>query len=686
MARDLELGIGGKSADAVRALEATAAGVDKLKRKADDLGDEFRQASRDAAQLERELTKLAVESRLLAKEFSASDVAGRDTIKKKIDLNRTAATELKKIRADILGDTERDSKHATALWGKAATDLKKIASKSSADLSGLAELFPGLAASAAKNPYALTAGVAAATVVGPPAAALAGATVGGATIAGAGLGAVGLGIAGAAAGSDEVGKAWSETIAHLKAQWIDASKPFIGPTVEAAHTVNAALSDIHLDTTLEKASHFVAPLTEGAVGFAKGVISGVESLVDSAGPEIEVLRTELPALGKDIEQSFKLIAGGAEGGAEGLRDTINFIGILTVAVGTLVRATEDIWHVLSNARETTGSWIHEFHEGLSDINPVLGYTVSLADTVANAFNSEQTVHSLQKIKPAADDATYSFNGLAVAEYNTADAARDLDNAFSTMLGQTLNLDEANIRAEQGFNKLGKTIRDNHGALEGNSEAALNNRAAIDQQIETLNQVRVAQIAAGNGTLEATQKANGAFLAQLERIRAVAVANGINTASIDAMIAKYRELARIPAIDKSITLTTRYKTVGDKSGSAFVEVLGHGFDRADARASGGPVKGGTPYLVGEHGPEYFVPGVSGTIVDAATTKGLQGMPTADRTSAAAGWGAAAPAMQGPSTLGIVFGGNTDSAYATAFASLIRNNAIMLNVDGVPVKVS
>jgi hypothetical protein len=32
-----------------------------------------------------------------------------------------------------------------------------------------------------------------------------------------------------------------------------------------------------------------------------------------------------------------------------------------------------------------------------------------------------------------------------------------------------------------------------------------------------------------------------------------------------------------------------------------------------RASGGPVSGGTPYMVGERGPEMFVPGVSGAII-------------------------------------------------------------------------
>jgi hypothetical protein len=38
-----------------------------------------------------------------------------------------------------------------------------------------------------------------------------------------------------------------------------------------------------------------------------------------------------------------------------------------------------------------------------------------------------------------------------------------------------------------------------------------------------------------------------------------------------------------------------------------------------RANGGPVSGNTPYLVGERGPELFVPGVSGSVVSNADTR-------------------------------------------------------------------
>jgi phage-related minor tail protein len=39
----------------------------------------------------------------------------------------------------------------------------------------------------------------------------------------------------------------------------------------------------------------------------------------------------------------------------------------------------------------------------------------------------------------------------------------------------------------------------------------------------------------------------------------------------------------------------------------------------ARAAGGPVDAGTPYLVGEQGPELFVPGASGAIAPNAALK-------------------------------------------------------------------
>lgn len=53
--------------------------------------------------------------------------------------------------------------------------------------------------------------------------------------------------------------------------------------------------------------------------------------------------------------------------------------------------------------------------------------------------------------------------------------------------------------------------------------------------------------------------------------------------------------------------------GSTGGGALTSILSAVLGGIAGKASGGPVSGGTPYLVGEAGPELFVPSTSGTIV-------------------------------------------------------------------------
>jgi len=58
--------------------------------------------------------------------------------------------------------------------------------------------------------------------------------------------------------------------------------------------------------------------------------------------------------------------------------------------------------------------------------------------------------------------------------------------------------------------------------------------------------------------------------------------------------------------------TVMSTVGSAVGSAVSTIVSRG-SSITGKASGGSVSGGTPYLIGENGPELFVPGRSGTII-------------------------------------------------------------------------
>jgi|GEM_PF-6600068 hypothetical protein len=74
-------------------------------------------------------------------------------------------------------------------------------------------------------------------------------------------------------------------------------------------------------------------------------------------------------------------------------------------------------------------------------------------------------------------------------------------------------------------------------------------------------------------------------------------------------------------------------IGSIFGSLFGLQLGSGGNSAanslatatgNKRASGGPVSGGSPYLVGEQGPELFIPGMSGSIIPHNTLAGGGGI--------------------------------------------------------------
>lgn len=62
------------------------------------------------------------------------------------------------------------------------------------------------------------------------------------------------------------------------------------------------------------------------------------------------------------------------------------------------------------------------------------------------------------------------------------------------------------------------------------------------------------------------------------------------------------------------------TSGQVSVGDFLGALGNAIN-LELRADGGPVRGGVPYLVGEQGPELFVPSASGSIVPAGATAEL-----------------------------------------------------------------
>jgi hypothetical protein len=85
------------------------------------------------------------------------------------------------------------------------------------------------------------------------------------------------------------------------------------------------------------------------------------------------------------------------------------------------------------------------------------------------------------------------------------------------------------------------------------------------------------------------------------------------------------------IPRAVTIAMRITGVGNVSAAAAAV-------RKNARASGGPIARGVPYLVGEDGPEMVIPEAAGRVLSAAATRGQIG---ARQTSAQAVGGFSSP---------------------------------------------
>jgi hypothetical protein len=147
--------------------------------------------------------------------------------------------------------------------------------------------------------------------------------------------------------------------------------------------------------------------------------------------------------------------------------------------------------------------------------------------------------------------------MAVATYNTAEAANAANAAFRSLFGELMSVDQANLAVATGMANLRNTIKGNSKTLDENTEAGRQNVGAILGQIQALDQKRQADIAAGNGTKTATDKANAAYASQVASLRSVLIQMGLTASEVDNLISKYQSIPR----NISTTITTVYRTNG-----------------------------------------------------------------------------------------------------------------------------
>lgn len=382
------------------------------------------------------------------------------------------------------------------------------------------------------NPYVLGAAVALGIAVAAPI----GAALGGLVIAAAAIGAVAGGVAGAAKFNPKaVGDAWHNQIEQIKSEWLNASRDFVKPTIEAIHILGGAVKDVHIGDMLEKAAKFVVPLADGFAGLIRGIGGGFSALIDKAGPIIKVLRDEMPLLGARIEQSLSLIAGGNKGAADGLKTILDWTGKVIVGVGMTIRLFEDMYHAITRIADAVDSVTKFTGAGF------LAHLVKPSDTdnlKAYAVSLDGLPHGLDKTKDAAEAAQESLSKLD-SQLNKTTLSTDTLAAsmVKKIFTASMNLDQALLSVHDSLNQVRDAFHENGKAIDTYSAKGISNRRVVLGAVQANMELYQAQIAAGASATDAAADYDANTAALEKQLRKAHLTQG----EIDGLIGKYKKV-------------------------------------------------------------------------------------------------------------------------------------------------
>lgn len=503
-----------------------------------------------------------------------------------------------------LSDVGKGSEESGRKMGR----LGDVASKLGASLG---EAFTSVAPKALSNPYV----AAAAAVAAASAAVVVGAAAAGAALAGLGLGFVGLGAV-ALRESQAVKSAATALADDAQSTLARAAKslevPFVNAMGTLRGTVRATSGD--LATMFGSVAPQVEGLARGLDGFARNAMPGLRNAVAAAAPVLREFGQKLPEIGRAVGRFFDHLAEAGPGAGKAFLffiDTalvnLELLGKILEHSSKAVQAFADIWNL-----------------------------------TLDKFSGGQLGKSLEEIKAmrsaqAALDAQQ--RSLADSTGNLAGEFDELVSAQQEASDMALRLSGSSDAITRGFQRVSEALKKNHASLTGNSAKSLELRDVIRGSLGDIQAHADLMIKDGANIGQVTAKRD----ADLRKLRDMLVARGHDKAAVESLIST---MLRVPksvftkvelsnaerarqqlesvrraaqAIERAYTLT-----VGIKGTAAAYATLNQLSARARAgvelRASGGPVRKGMPYIVGERRPELFIPAQNGTIMPRVPTSG------------------------------------------------------------------
>jgi len=318
--------------------------------------------------------------------------------------------------------------------------------------------------------------------------------------------------------------------------------------------------------------------------------------------------------------------------------------------------------ILDQARETTNN----FRQSQKDTTLVIGsvatqtglttekvkelsniYKIDLSQGVDAATQSlKNKIRANDDEKLSAAQAAIANGDLKTAEDLVKEASQkvtDKINGYKTALdklnGSTIDVQSAQDNATRAFQNASAAIDNNGGRISGNTSKSLEARAAIRDFISA-KQDEAGAVVQSTGSIKDGNKvlddARGKVKALGDKYKIPQSQLKIYLDSLKDIPSKKSTSVKFKVDTSSWTQTEKdllalYMTL-PKSTQIGIAL---GVPVAGARASGGPVRAGMPYIVGENRPEVFVPSTNGTIIPKVPAENSAIMTTNGGNAAASG---------------------------------------------------
>jgi hypothetical protein len=594
VARDLVLDV--ITHDDSAGLRGAARDLDTTATRADHMGQRFHEAGRESGILNKALFDARAELRRMEEQLAKT---GDTTLLKGITSQRSLVNRLDKVAKDLAPAARA-----------AGQDIGDAASN------GIGDALMNMG----DKPLIIGAIVGAGLLAAPAI----GAAIGGAVTGAVGLGGIVGGVI-AAAQNPLVKSAWSEFASDASQEFSKMGLAFVGPVIESIGILDAHLKDLHLSEAFRPAAGYVTTIAEGIGGMVDSLTGGFAQALILAGPVITELATELPPLGDAIGQMLTDMASGS-GNVEGLRTAFALLDGTLIATGKTVEILSDSFHVLIPIGTKLGEVLTGITKG-TGLDLIFGtITQGWKSLSGSADGLDKAIvgvngHLLDAGTNAQRGAGM-MDGFHTAISGAATAMRDeLDREIDAFLNKALGAKDATLAWAQVMLDLVTATKQHGGSLNTATQAGIDNNRILERGV----QLAIDKRDAVYKETHSVEAANAVYETMIGKLRAEAIAHGMNKAAVDKFLAS---LHLVPA---NVTTTIHVNIKGGAGFNAFLSAVNqlasglgssssgsapHGF--APARASGGPVWPGQAYTVGESGRELFVPSVPGQIQGAGRT--------------------------------------------------------------------